>query len=396
MFMKKSSLKRLILFVTPVFILCMIYPCWNALDESFLNSEPFKTIEKNGGNISYLSPREWFKHYGELYFFSQPSVIIICDRKINDTTCKAISKFSSLYDLTINNTNINDSDISQFKTLKKLRSLGIANTNIGDIGISGVSCPNIYFLQASGTKITDKGLVAIQSMRKLSSLYLNNTKITDAGIKNLKELNELESLGLSSTGISDNGLLNLKNLKDMQKLNLANTQISDSSLLAIAGFKKLRTLNLANTKISDNSLLAIMGLKKLENLNLSNTKISDIGIEHFFSSNPRNLECIDLSGTNITDEGLKNIKKCTSLNRINLSATKITVNGLLLLNRRDGTVITLSEKQINSSDLDILKNEFNNKLFIYSPDGKELLSPPPIIRTASSIRTQRNKTGSGL
>jgi Leucine-rich repeat (LRR) protein len=82
--------------------------------------------------------------------------------------------------------------------------------------------------------ITDTGLRALKSLKKLRRLDLRGTSTTDNGLSNLSALTELRELSLSRTSVSDSGLTHLENLTNLEWLALSDTAVT------IGGVRKLK------------------------------------------------------------------------------------------------------------------------------------------------------------
>ena len=91
--------------------------------------------------------------------------------------------------------------------------VGFVGTDLNDEGLAGVSnvagietVPSLCLMR---TKITDKGLTALERWVALRTLSLQNTAITDAGLESLTGLSELGYLDLTKTRVTDEGVKKL-------------------------------------------------------------------------------------------------------------------------------------------------------------------------------------------
>ncbi|MEX2306813.1 MAG: prenyltransferase/squalene oxidase repeat-containing protein [Pirellulales bacterium] len=66
--------------------------------------------------------------------------------------------------------------------------------------------PDLKTLQFKSARITDAGLVSLNSLAQLQSLSLENAAVTDAGLVHLKPLTHLEELNLKGTNVTDVGV----------------------------------------------------------------------------------------------------------------------------------------------------------------------------------------------
>jgi mono/diheme cytochrome c family protein len=102
-----------------------------------------------------------------------------------------------------------------------------------------------------GSKVTDKDIAILSSLKGLAHLDLGQTSITDAGLAHLKGLKDLTRLHLEGTKITDAGLVNLKELHNLTYLNLYGTNITDVGLEHLSPLTKLKDLYLWQTKVTE-------------------------------------------------------------------------------------------------------------------------------------------------
>jgi mono/diheme cytochrome c family protein len=102
-----------------------------------------------------------------------------------------------------------------------------------------------------GSKVTDKDIAVLSSLKGLAHLDLGHTSITDAGLVHLKGLKALTKLHLEGTKITDAGLINLKELHNLTYLNLYGTNITDAGLEHLNPLIKLKDLYLWQTKVTE-------------------------------------------------------------------------------------------------------------------------------------------------
>ena len=82
----------------------------------------------------------------------------------------------------------------------------------------------------SNPKPGDRDLALLSSLETLYYLNLSGTTITDAGLVHLEHLNWLRSLDLLSTSVSDEGLRRLEKLPRLRYLKLYGTRVSDEGV----------------------------------------------------------------------------------------------------------------------------------------------------------------------
>ena len=107
---------------------------------------------------------------------------------------------------------INDDDLKVIANLKQLELLDLRNANLTDQGLSEIAkLTNLEVLDLSFTAITDAGLKHLANMPKLKSLYLcNNAKISNKGILALGTIKSLEKVWVNDTFVTTQGIEELK------------------------------------------------------------------------------------------------------------------------------------------------------------------------------------------
>jgi uncharacterized membrane protein len=93
--------------------------------------------------------------------------------------------------------------------------------------------PAVQWLDLGGTSVTDSGLAALGSMRRLERLHLDQTGIGDAGLARLASLRRIEYLNLRATRVTDKGLPALKALPRLRSLYLWQTAVTPAAAQAL-------------------------------------------------------------------------------------------------------------------------------------------------------------------
>ena len=97
----------------------------------------------------------------------------------------------------------------------------------------------IHSLNLGATKVSDRGLAKIASLKQLRRLYLDRSNIGDAGMANLKGFNELVYLNLYGSKVTDKGLAQLSGLGKLRKLFVWQTGVTREGAAAFAKGKKI-------------------------------------------------------------------------------------------------------------------------------------------------------------
>lgn len=133
-------------------------------------------------------------------------------------------------------------------------------------------------LSLEETAITGAGLAHLAGLKKLEWINLWNTQIDDPGMTILARLPALQSLPVGGTQITDAGLLPFKEHKTLRYLGLRNTAVTDSGVAHLAALPALTELNLRNTKVTDDCLSTLIGLRTLKKVWLGDTGVTKEGV----------------------------------------------------------------------------------------------------------------------
>lgn len=111
----------------------------------------------------------------------------------------------------------------------------LSSKKIGDAELKlleGIA-PQLVWLKAGETSITDNGMASIAKLTTLIKLSLDRTKITDKGIALLQPLSKLQYLNIVGTDITANGIITLKGLTALQDIYFYQSKIAkaDSAIL---------------------------------------------------------------------------------------------------------------------------------------------------------------------
>lgn len=93
--------------------------------------------------------------------------------------------------------------------------------------------PQLVWLKAGGTSITDKAMESMATLTNLTRLSLDNTAITDEGIKQLQTLTNLLYLNIVGTKVSAAGLSALQSLQNLQSVYLYQSAVTGEDLASL-------------------------------------------------------------------------------------------------------------------------------------------------------------------
>jgi mono/diheme cytochrome c family protein len=93
--------------------------------------------------------------------------------------------------------------------------------------------PAIEWLDLGGTSVTDAGLPALDPMRRLQRLHLDQLGVTDGGLAALGHLKQLGYLNLRGTAVTDKGLPALRSLPRLRALYVWQTAVTPEAVKAL-------------------------------------------------------------------------------------------------------------------------------------------------------------------
>uniref|UniRef100_A0A0E0HB32 Disease resistance R13L4/SHOC-2-like LRR domain-containing protein n=1 Tax=Oryza nivara TaxID=4536 RepID=A0A0E0HB32_ORYNI len=163
---------------------------------------------------------------------------------------------------------------------------------------------NLMFLSLSNSEVTSQALCVLAgTVPSLTTLSLAHTKIDDSALLYISMMPSLRTLNLSRTCIKGFMMENsvkvlslsaLEELKYLESLNLNNTQLMDDVIPPLASFRALKYLFLKSDFLSDPALHALSSASNLIHLGFCGNILSTTGLRKFVP--PATLRMLDLSG----------------------------------------------------------------------------------------------------
>ncbi|PON34218.1 LRR domain containing protein [Parasponia andersonii] len=194
--------------------------------------------------------------------------------------------------------------------LKVLQHLDLSSTLVGDDEVEEIASvgANLRYLNLSNTKVSSAGIgILTGHVPNLEILSLSNTLVDDVAISYISLMPSLKDIDLSNTNTKGiiyqvgspetepvPSLLALQSLRNLKKLNLEQTQVSDAALYSVSSLQELTHLSLGNFSLTDISLSYMSSLTKLTNLSIHDAVLTNGGLNSFQS--PAALRMMDLTG----------------------------------------------------------------------------------------------------
>ncbi|KAK9072962.1 hypothetical protein SSX86_009398 [Deinandra increscens subsp. villosa] len=238
---------------------------------------------------------------------AQISKLILAGALFKDIT-KAFSYFdsSSLSFLDLSNSSLRD--VSFLPILHALEHLELSGNLVGDDSVKFIASvgANLKTLNLSNTRVSSDGVaVLVGHVLKLETISLDSTPTDDFAISYIGMIPSLKAVSMKGTNvrglIQQNGgdaecvlsLTALENLKQLEKLNLEETPLKDEAIVAISNMKQLTHLSLRSSFLTDASLHHLSSIPNLINLSMRDAILTNAGLDSF--NPPPSLQVLDLT-----------------------------------------------------------------------------------------------------
>ena len=164
--------------------------------------------------------------------------------------------------------------------------------------------------------VTDGVITYIAPLKKLDYLSIRNaTKFTGQGLNKITGTGSITNLELPVCGITDAGMKAIGSFKKLGHLFVTSTEITPAGFAAITGIKTLTSLNFSGTAFDDEAAGVISGMTHLANLDLGGTKITDAGLAKLKSL--KKLVSLNLGGSAVSVEAAAEFQKAMPQCRVN-------------------------------------------------------------------------------
>ncbi|KAL5538140.1 hypothetical protein UlMin_044218 [Ulmus minor] len=248
--------------------------------------------------------------------------------------------------------------------LKALEHLDLSSSMMGDDSVEEIVCigANLRYLNLSKTKISSTGVrILAGHVPNLEILSLSHTSVNDVAISYISLMPSLKDIDLSNTNIR--GIIQpvgpdqdpvlslqaLQSLRLLEKLNLEETQVRDAALCAVSSFQELSYLLLGNASVTDISLSYLSSLPKLANLVIHDAVLTNRGLESF--NPPPTLKMLDLTGCwLLTVDAIKSFCKTHPQVEVRHEQVHISPSDQISSNRPSPSRLNSKIPQLNKED----------------------------------------------
>ncbi len=177
-------------------------------------------------------------------------ILSVFQESLSDAAFEKVAGWTKLSHVWLITPNVTNAGIAEFGKIKTLKVLNINGTNLDDETCRVVSdFPNLTDLTLFHRKasfITDAGLEKLGRLTNLTYLYLPDSKITGSGFVHLKGLTKLRELRLDGSPITDSSLASLQPLSSLQSIKLQGTKVTDKGLAQLhKAFPKAEIIDVA-------------------------------------------------------------------------------------------------------------------------------------------------------
>ncbi|MDZ4402556.1 protein kinase [Prosthecobacter sp.] len=213
-----------------------------------------------------------------------------------------------------------DADFAAFNGLRDLRRVHFRpmHNGLSDAAFAFLAnnseLTNLNFEGANA--LTDEVLTHIAGLKKLDYLAIQYAdSFTGKGLDKIAGASSITNLEFLASGITDEGMKAISTFKKLQAVRLTSPKITAAGFAALTHLKTLVTLTLNGSTFDDEAASVIVTMPNLTNLDLSSTKITDAGLVKLKSL--KKLTSLSLAGTTVTLEAAAEFQKTMPQCRVN-------------------------------------------------------------------------------
>ncbi len=273
---------------------------------------PTKTV---GGGSSWRSAAEYLVKNGGSFTANKNGTVL----RVTDPSGIPSGRFD-IIEIALDHYNSvrpapTDAGMAALQGLRDLRHVWFRFTGPSDAAFSFLAGnEDIDFINFEGVAtLTDGVLMYLSGLKKLDHLAIQHAdRFTGKGLDSLAGATSITHLELLNSGITDEGMRAIGTFKKLRTLRVTSPAVTDAGVAALARVNTLASLSLEGTSIGDESAGVIAGLSNLTELHLSRTKITDVGLAKFKAL--KKLTVLSLRETSVTLEAAaefqKNMPQC--------------------------------------------------------------------------------------
>lgn len=255
------------------------------------------------------------------------------------------------------------SELQPFQGHQTLQSFASATAYTDQMLELFSTCPQFRTINASGSMITDDGMVFVSKMKMLEQISFANVSVSDVGFARLVNCSRLQSIDASGCKLTNAVADTLVRLSELKSLNLANTLTTSAILPELQRCKQLSQLTLGSTQADVDEVLDF-AMKRLPLLNVDDwgpsswrnalscfglkqlptpgTPISNFDFSNLHGIHGRFqlvspkvfIQGANFSNTDLDDSDLAILAQSYDFFDLDISHTKVTAQGLAVLNNQ--------------------------------------------------------------
>ncbi|HWO26914.1 MAG TPA: hypothetical protein VNO30_49630 [Kofleriaceae bacterium] len=306
-----------------------------------------------------------------------------------------------LVEVGLSGARVTDKLVIELAKLPKLSRLRLASTPITLAAIAQIAArgataglEDLGELDLAGTPVDDAHAARLISAPKMRILRLDRTPVTDLALTTATPGSALSELYLSHTKVTDQGLEILDRLPYLSGLGLAEAAIGAPTLARIAKLRELHTLVLSSTGAPREALRGLGQLGKLESLYLDRTRADDETLAQLAPL--RGLRVLHLAQTDVSDASLAQLRGFSQLEELTLGDTRVRAPSLEL----DAwpKLHTLSVLGLGLGDAALPALARHRALAVLDLSSTEIRDPAPLValpnlRILGLVMTKLTKPG---
>lgn len=239
-----------------------------------------------------------------------------------------------------------------------MQFIELQNTNAGDkelLLLVQQHSERVEHLYLDHSRVSDRGLEALRSCRRLKTLTCHSTRVTSRGLRVVADLEALEELGIANTPVDDTIAETFSRIPQLRSLDVSGTAIGDAALAKLIGFTALQALHLDDVRISAACLSQLLALPSLTELSLRRVARTLTSLERITS--PQRLERLNLFAVSLQENAaaafLGSLNRLERLDLEGCAFSRLCFETMAALPRL--SELDLSRSNVDDSHCEVLK-----------------------------------------